>query len=209
MVMACVLGASCALLPAHGPTGHLAAGEPQPTREEPPGVWRTASRDGANCLYLFLALAGRKVDYQDVKAALEGGGRGSSLADLQDAARRLGLDASVYQWWPSQLIHAPSPVIAYMDNDKGEGGYFMLVLQATDRRCYVINGANATIEEQGADDFRHAWSGFVLAPTQPAPSPKVELLSYGISGIILAGYGWFRVRRALAVPVSCARSQVA
>jgi hypothetical protein len=207
MLLACVLGAICALLPDHGHAGRLAAGEPLLDRGETPAVWRTPSHDGANCLYLLLALSGRNVDYHDVTAAVEASGRGSNLAGLRDAARRLGLETSVYQWRPGQLIHAPSPVIAYLDSYNGEGGYFTLVFEATERDYCLVNGAKVTVEDLRTEDFCHVWSGYVLAPTQPHRW-KAERLSYGISIIVLAGYAWFRLRGVLAVPGAGARSRV-
>jgi hypothetical protein len=205
-VLAWVLGAACALLSAHAPAGRLAADEARPAPREAPGAWRTRSHDGANCLYLLLARSGRKVDYADVTAALEARGRSNSLVGLRDAARRLGLDASVYHWGPRQLARAPSTVILYMDSNDAEGGYFALVFETGEGRFSLVNGSTATLEQLGAEDFRHFWSGYVLAPTQPAPSRQPELLSCGIGVLILAGYGWFRVRPALAVHLARARS---
>jgi len=201
MILGCVLGAGWALLPIPGHAGRLAAGE---TR----GIWRTQEQDGANCLYLFLSLAGRKVDYADVTTALEATGRGKSLIGLRDAAQRLGLDVTIYHWGPGQLIHAPTPVIAHLDSYNGVGGSFVLIVQDFNTHCDTVNGANATLQELGAEDFRHLWSGYVLAPTQPEPSRTPELLSCGIGALILAGYGWFRIRRALPVAVPSARSAV-
>lgn len=207
MLLAWLLGAGWFLGPAYDVTGRLAAGEPLPDQGQTPGVWRTASHDGATCLQLLLFLSGRKVDYADVTAALEASGRGHSLAGLRDAAQRLGLQAAVYHWRPSQLVHAPGPVIVGLDHYNGQGGYFTLVFRATEDKCYLVDGPTATIQEVGAENFRHAWSGYVLAAAPPH-SRQVELLSCGIAVLILAGYGWFRARRALAMPVAGARSQV-
>jgi hypothetical protein len=209
MVLACVLGVGCALLSAHGHAGRLTAGEPLPSKEETPGAWRKASRDGANCLYLMLSLSGRKVDYADVTAAIEASGRGSNLAGLRDAARRLGLETSVYQWGPGTLARAPGPVIAYMDTYQGEDGYFSLVFQATDVNCSLVNGANVTFQDLRAEDFRQVWSGYVLAPTEPPHSRMPELLSCGMGILILAGYGWLRARPALATLPAGGQSRVA
>jgi hypothetical protein len=206
MVLACVLGAGCALLLAPSPVGRLAADEPPPTRWEAPGAWRTASHDGANSLYLFLALSGRKADYAEVTAALEATGRSNSLVGLRDAARRLGLDASVYEWRPSQLDRAQSPVISLMDTYNGEGTYFALVFEFTGDTYSLIDGSSATVQQLRAEDFRHVWTGYVLAPTQPAPSRHAELLSCGIGALILAGYGWFRARPTWVVRSAGGRS---
>jgi hypothetical protein len=208
MLLACVLGAGCALLSVQGPVGRLAAGESLPDKGETPGIWRKPSHDGANCLCLLLSLSGRKVDYADVVAAVEASGRGNTLAGLRDAAQRFGLDTSIYQWGPSTLTHAPGPVIAYMDTYQEEGGYFTLVFQATDADCILVHGANATLEDRRAEDFRQVWSGYVLAPTQPRRSRKPELLSCGMGVLILAGYGWFRARRALTTAAAGSASQV-
>jgi len=192
MVLACVLGAGCVLLSAHGHAGRLTAGEPLPNKEEIPGIWRKASHDGANCLYLMLSLSGRKVDYADVKAAIEANERGNNLAGLREAARRLGLETSVYQWGPGTLARAPGPMIAYMDSYQGEDGYFTLVFQATNVNYSLVNGAHVTLQDLRAEDFRQVWSGYVLARTEPPHSRMPELLSCGMGVLILAGYGWFR-----------------
>jgi hypothetical protein len=205
-VLACVLGAGCALLSVPTPAGRLAADEARPAPREAPGAWRTRSHDGANCLHLLLALHGRKVDYADVTAALEASGQGDSLLGLRDAARRLGLDVSVYHWGPRQLADSPSPVIVHMDSYSKEGGYFVLVFGTTESSCSLVHGASATLEQFGEEEFRHVWSGYVLAPTQPAPSRQPALLSCAVGVLILAAYGWFRVRPALAVHWARARS---
>jgi hypothetical protein len=83
-----------------------------------------------------------------------------------------------------------------------------LVFQAIEKKCDTVDGANVTIQQLDAEDFRHLWSGYVLAPTQSAPSRMPELLSCGVGAFILAGYGWFRIRRALAVQAAGAKSQV-
>lgn len=205
-VLACVLGVGCALLSDHSPAGRLAADEARPAPQEAPGAWRTRNHEGANCLYLLLALSGRKVDYADVTAALAASEQGNTLLGLRDAARRLGLDASVYHWGPRQLARAPSPVIVYMDSYSKEGGYFVLVFESTENSCSLVNGASATLEQFGAEEFRHVWSGYVLAPTQAAPSRQPELLACGIAVLILAAYGWFRIRPSLAVHWAPAQS---
>jgi len=207
MILACLLGVGCALGGAPVSDGRLAAGEPA-AGVEASEVWRTASHDGANCLYLLLTLSGRKADYQQVTAALQESGRGENLAGLREAAHHLGLDVSVYQWGPRRLANAPGPVIAYMDSYKGEGGYFTLVFQATELNCYLIRGSSASIQELGVDDFRRAWSGYVLAPTEPPPSRMPELLSCGVGVLFLAGYGWFRARPTLATLPAGAQPQV-
>jgi hypothetical protein len=209
MLLACVLGVGCTLLPVHGLAGGLAAAEPLPDGGETPGVWRTTSHEGANCLYLLLLLSGRKADYGDVTAAIHATNSENSLAGLREAAQRLGLDTTVYRWQPHELAHAPCPVIAFVDNYDGEGGYFALIFQTTDANCSLVTGPNATFVDLRAEDFRQVWSGYVLAPTQPTRSQTPELLSSGAGVLILAAYGWLRARRVLATPVDNAQSQVA
>jgi hypothetical protein len=208
IILACLLGAGWALLPIDGQASRCAAEEPLTVAGEVPAAWRKQDHDGANCLYLFLALSGRKVDYAEVTAALEATGRGRSLAGLREAAQRLGLNASIYRWGPSQLVHSRCPVIAHLDSYDGQGGSFVLVFKSFETHCDTVNGANATLQELRAEDFRRVWSGYVLAPTLPAPSRKAELLSCGMGALILVGYGWFRVRRVVTLPGTGARSSV-
>jgi Peptidase C39 family len=163
--------------------------------------WRVPERDGVNCLYLFLHMSGQPVEYPSIQRALRKEGA-YSLLDLRDAARRLGVNASVRKWNPETLWHSRVPVVAYVERlQGGRAGSFVLFLGGEEDTCSYIDSATAVIMQVPADNFRRGWTGYVLVPG-PSKEAWGASVSWWLSGgagvVILVGYWWWRVRPALA-----------
>jgi hypothetical protein len=164
----------------------------QPARDSSPGrIWRIARNDGVNCLYLQLAILRHEVDFAQLVESVQPGRGSVTLLTLKEAAGRHGLPMRIRQCRPDDLERLPMPVIALMDEPRG-GGAFALICQLDEQYCRLITGSTATYSEMPIDDFRHAWSGFVL---EPAPDGGSWLRALVGGPVLIAGYCWWRWRR--------------
>ena len=158
------------------------AGDSSPIR-----IWRIPRNDGLNCLYLQLAILGHRVDFAQLERSVQPERGSVTLLTLKQAAERHGISVRVRQRSPDDLKRLPMPVIALME-DPRRGGAFVLVCQLDEQHCRLITGSTATYSEMPIDDFRHAWSGFVL---EPAPDGGSWLRALVGGPVLIAGYcGW-------------------
>ena len=97
-----------------------AAGIPEPPKLDP--------LCGAAAVAIALKTAGKPYDKKTVLANLHVTGRGSSLQDVIDGAKKLGFAAHVVSVGDKGLIALPKPLVAYVEHD-----HFISVLDADKR----------------------------------------------------------------------------
>lgn len=160
-------------------------------------LWRTARQCGVNALYLLARAHGHELDYATVVSATAVGPKGSSLAELRQAAERLGLDAFVGNGSPDDLAQADLPVVAHMDQVTGdvEGvGHYVLVtgFDAKAGSVTMFDGASALFSTIPASEFRRTWSGYVLG--LEADSSRAAEVAISAASLLL-GWAIYRRRR--------------
>lgn len=144
-----------------------ARAEDQAKPEDGAWIWRTPSNSGLNSLYLLLHYNHRPVNYERLAALLPSGGRGTSLADLQDAARASGLKTRILKWGPAEFGRFANPAVVHVEDPAQDGGRFVLAVYRGGANYEVVDGATAQLMETPIDEFRRAWSGYVLVPEPP------------------------------------------
>src|SRR5207302_1841696 len=93
--------------------------------------WQTGKKCGPVALFFLLRSHGIHVDLDEVVASVPIGEKGSSLADLQEAAARFGLKTRVVKVVPEELSGLPKPHIIHWATGGSEvtGGHFDLVVR--------------------------------------------------------------------------------
>ena len=128
-------------------------------------AWRTPQRDAVNTLYLLLKHSGIDCSYKDVHDVFGGDERRRNLVEIRDAARRLGLNVSVYRCTLVSLDSVRVPIIAHTEGMGSDGGGFCVVLPIRNKsELHVIGGYTTRLGSVNADSFRRDWDGFILKP---------------------------------------------
>lgn len=164
---------------------------------------RSPERDGVNCLYIQLRLLGYSGTYENVIAAMPGGVDQASLAELAEAARRLGFHlVPVKQTVVELSSDRRSPmVILFEEASPGEGRFHVLLAFSQKmEKVLLIHGEFITRIEMPIDRFRRGWTGFALMPQSVSPWPKRVLGM--IAGAVLAWSATWLARRIIRIPRS-------
>lgn len=137
----------------------------QPIPAWPSGEnYRRSGNDAANSLYIMSCLNGQRVRYDDSLGALGRSGHPTSLVDLRDAARHVGLQAVLYKCSIEDLAVLRAPFVAHLEsNGVGTGSFVVLVRINKDHSVYAIDAGTLMTLQLSGDDFRRQWSGYVLA----------------------------------------------
>ncbi len=133
--------------------------------------WAQPGRSGTNALYAFLQLLGTPVSYQQLASELPcDPKRGSSLADLAEAAERHGVRAKALHVAPQDLTTLETPFILHLDLlDYGGSGHFVTVMRIDDPQkdgnllVRYIDGGGAGNSQMRLRDMLSTVSGFVLS----------------------------------------------
>lgn len=153
-----------ALVPLSLPAGQSAG---DGAASEDIAFWRGARNCGPNCLYLMLSSAGQEVSYQQLLDRIELGSRGTTLAQLRDAALSLGHDVAVYRGTPADLETLPLPVILHLDRDSGDVqgmGHFVLLTtyDKAMQEAMLFDGTTGAPTAISFESLRRMWSGYLL-----------------------------------------------
>jgi hypothetical protein len=128
---------------------------------------RDARNDGVNALFMFCAVHEHPVPFDPglVRDCIARFGRPTTLLDIRNCARELGLPAEVLAPTPGRLAELGTPLIAHLDDDRGNRGRFVLLCSISSEHVDYVNAGYATWTRQSRETFLRAWSGYVLAPT--------------------------------------------
>lgn len=129
--------------------------------------WAKPGRCGTNAVYAFLRLSGQPIPYEEVAHAVPTeAARGSSLADLSEAANHFGVRTEVRKVSIQEMSRISTPFIVHLDLlDQGGAGHFITVYHIDDEKivCY-IDGSSALEHFITLSDLDHQFSGYVLLP---------------------------------------------
>jgi hypothetical protein len=189
VVLGLFVAAPCLLSPAAARPALPPPSGDDPLTAQAPDPWRVVGRDGVNSLYLLLALHGHPTPYPDLVQELQPDQGASSFAQLRDAARRHGLETTLYTCRPDELRNVPLPAVVLMEDPTGAGSTFSLLCYSRQQRWYLIDGAAVSTQDLPTDEFRRRWSGVALAPRQQTRA-WLPWLCLAIAG--LAVYGLLR-----------------
>jgi hypothetical protein len=131
--------------------------------------WREAQSCGVACGYMLARLLGEHVDYKTAVAAIPIEDGGTSLLQLQDGLRVMGVSAVILRAKPQDLDCMAMPVIAHMlprRETSNSVGHFLLVLHIDDHSVrYIEPNYAASIETVPRNRFLRCWSGYLITPS--------------------------------------------
>jgi hypothetical protein len=152
----------------------ISAEKTEKAHQPDPGAdWRTSDQVAVNCLYMFLRSRDVAIDYAALQAAMPRSAHGTAFVELRNASAHYGVGGHIRKCMPDDLTQKLLPLIVFMDRSKNDGDYALLIWK-TQQAAALITGYG-TYKELSIDDFRRAWSGYVLLPNSP-----------GFSGVGLA-----------------------
>jgi predicted double-glycine peptidase len=145
-------------------------------------IWRTQRNSGLNSLYLFLRYYDINVSYEKLASVVQPSKSDTSLADLQDAAKSFGLQTEILRWGPADLSNFAHPAVVHVEDPTQGRGRFLLAYHRGGLNYEIVDGATVELTEISTDQFRRAWSGYVLVPARGITSVWVGA---GIMAIVL------------------------
>ena len=130
---------------------------------------------GRQSLYMFVRLLGHDVPYAEIERNVPVGLKGSSLLELQEAGRRLGIELSIYKCDPTcveSVRDTPCIVLIRAEYRKENGKKVMLqghyvVTKPVSRvgnagQVNIIDGSLGYRQQLSDEDFASVWTGYYL-----------------------------------------------
>ncbi|MBX9789460.1 MAG: hypothetical protein K2Y37_11140 [Pirellulales bacterium] len=134
-----------------------------------PIEWEKGAACGANCLYLLLNLEGHPARLSEIRSELPIEGQGASLAQLLDCAEKRGLQATVRQVSPRELMSCHFPLILRMgteSRDQDDGHYVVGLAMGSGGGVTFVDGTSARRIMLPALAFNKHFTGYALVPTE-------------------------------------------
>jgi rhodanese-related sulfurtransferase len=155
---------------------------------------------GILSLYGALHLYGRDVTFADLlQSQYVSSPKGSTLDDLQRAARDFGFDAVVLQnMTPGDLRQISSPVIIYVRNEDGDPDYnhYILYIETVGDSAKVLDGARK-IRLMSTAELARVWSGMgvVVSPNAIDSSPlfRAGLMRMAVVALLCSAVAAFLI----------------
>ncbi len=151
----------------------------------PDNFWRKPEHDGLNCIYIMMRMRGYAISYVDAWRAVRPDRCPTSLINLRDATRQLGLWTMLYTASPRDLRDCRLPAVVHLEAPHLNTRNFALLLRYGESIVDMIIGATATLDTMPTEIFRRRWSGFILVPnTSPSIRWGVAICS-GVLSLFL------------------------
>ncbi len=112
---------------------------------------------GVACLQMVFIQQGRSATAATIRSFSGTGARGTSLLGLKIAAKKHGLPASVWKLREIDLLNAPLPLIAFVDNS-----HFVVVSSITPDKHLIVMDPSAGKLKYSLNSFMDRWRGEVV-----------------------------------------------
>ena len=132
------------------------------SQDPPDSIWRSHRMCGVNSLYILLCSTGPTCNYSDLLKNINVGPKGTNLAELRDAANKLGRSILVVRETPDTLLNNPLPIVAHLDDGREDTGHFCVVIAQQDDSFHIVDGSTATFHKISKDRFYREWTGYLL-----------------------------------------------
>ena len=116
----------------------------------------SATACGPDSLYYYLRLSGLTLDPQSVMDLFPETGSGTSLAQLEQAARQFGVPSKAIYDRTRDLEKVPKPAIVALT-----GSHFAVLTSVRNGRAWIITSCYR-FESRPVEVVRAAWSGYGL-----------------------------------------------
>jgi hypothetical protein len=173
---------------------------------------------GVNTLFILLRSWGYDISPGDVRRTITPGYYGSSMRELKDAAKALGVAVNVFRCEVEDLGRdCILPAIAYMKPTARPGrssrpylGHFVLVFKVEPGpkgRVHWYDGTYGFSYYRPKSDFRDWWTGYVLSRPREDGGDRLALwatVAHAFFWPVVALW-WFRGRRSGSTNSVCDR----
>jgi hypothetical protein len=122
---------------------------------------------GPNSLFVFLILSGHpNVTLEELNITITKDG--SSLLDLRDAAKKIGVDTEIRHYRPEQIDLVPLPAIGYFRTPGFSTlpRHFDVIYKVDSKWTYLINGTTGNKFKMLRSRLSYYWEGSVLIEKQ-------------------------------------------
>ncbi len=172
-------------------------------------AWRRPGSCGANCLLALLAHQKQPRDYKDIIKNLPiDKSKGVSIGEIQECARKLGVDLEVRKLTDKELDSLKPPYIMHLEApDEGTTGHYVTVFGKDKESCYFIDGTTGLERASAWNSLISNASGYVLASPGVFKAGGIKLatvLWVGTAITILASVGF--IARELIRPTRAIQS---
>ena len=153
------------LLVGMGSSSTISAATPETQQVEADAgdqIWRQASSDGVNTLFLFLRCHGVDVQYGDLEQEVKALGRPPSMLDLMELSKAHGVNAEIRRTQLEGEARSELPAITLIAEPRTNLKSFVLLFQARADEVSYLGGGYARMSHFRSDEFRRIWSGVVL-----------------------------------------------
>ena len=157
---------------------------------------------------MLLRLMGCQLDYKEL-SRVPVNEHGSSMADIVDAAKAWGCRLETKLGDMSSLVNAKFPLIAHVWLDPRErsmGHYLVVVRQRGGRIYYVDASAGGNPRSSSLQEFKDAWSGYVIVPVNNMDFwlvlwTAISILAFALAALRIRAGNRVERRSLLAAPV--------
>ncbi len=149
-------------------------------------IWRTQKRCGINAMYIFLQVLGAPVSYDDILKTLPVKEGGTSMADLKRFTSHWVSGCTVIRTTDRGLESQQCPAIAYVREDSGQQGHFVVVCDVGPTGVRIIDGTAGAVTVETMDKFLKQWDGYLLVRPRQNSIASYLWCSIGILGLLLA-----------------------
>lgn len=133
-------------------------------------TWQDGTKCGAVALYVVLSMEGSYVSYQQVDDALPDHPEGNSMAELQNAAAKFGLELRPVVVTPEELRKLPMPCIVHWSirgQKSNPAGHFDVLLQHADTVGYdIVNTTHCMLGRIPYHNVAPQFDGYALIPVR-------------------------------------------
>ncbi len=216
-----ILAAILAILSVAGPAaGPKASSAGEAKAADVPSV-PADNMCGVNSLFMLLRSWGYKISPREIRQVITPGPDGSSMEDLREAAKALGVDVRVFRCDVEDLGRdCVIPAVAYMKPEAGLSqaarkyrGHFVLIFRVDPGPQGLVHwydGTQGFMFNRPKDEFIRWWTGYVLSRQQEAWSSRTLLwvtMAHGVFWLAVS-LCFLRSRRPGAKDPVCDRESI-
>jgi hypothetical protein len=120
---------------------------------------------GRRSLFTWLMLTGRSVTLEEVNAAVPVSEQGTSLEQLQQAAKHWSVNLDAVRINYADLEKIPLPSIAHIwlgERSSSPVGHYIILLSVTPNSVAYADSAGFSVGKMSREQFASLWSGYLL-----------------------------------------------
>ena len=156
--------------------------------------WQQGERCGPVALFFLLRAENIRVTFDEVISTIQVTEKGTSMAQLQEAAAKFGLETDVIRFIPDEFEGVPAPFIVHWQGPGEQSGgkdHFDVVLRSDlQGGGVIVDTTNCAVTTLGSlQSIAARASGYALVVRRRGPSASTPLWALG--GLVSINLGLF------------------